>query len=144
MMKYTSRKYLFMYFFGFNYWPSIPTTWKKYQCLGLLHYGIGHEYRHFISPTKSLYGPVLEALRVSIVVQQVKLLLAMPASCIRVPIWVLAALLLIQFSAIVVGKAVDDDPSTWTPTTYMCDLDGVLDACLQPGPLQPCGEGTSG
>lgn len=53
-----------------------------------------------------------ESSRALIVVHWIKMQLLMPASHIRVPIWVLAALLVIQLPANTPGKAMNDGPST--------------------------------
>lgn len=54
--------------------------------------------------------------------QQVKLLLPMPASAIRLPVRVLAALLLGQLPANVPGQVAEDGPRTWVLATYWLEF----------------------
>lgn len=68
-----------------------------------------------------------------ITVQQVQLLLTMPTLQIAVLVQALAALLLIQLSANVPGKAVEEGrwPRYLTPVSYVGNPNGVPGSCLQ-------------
>lgn len=67
--------------------------------------------------------------RAGVVATWVKPLLATPAFCLRAPLGVLAALLLIQLPG-KAGKAMENAPSTWTPGTQAPALE-----LAQPWPL---------
>lgn len=58
---------------------------------------------------------------------QVKWLLLMPASLIRVPAQILAAPFPIQLPATAPEKAMDNGPSTWLPVNYLAHSDEAPD-----------------
>lgn len=47
---------------------------------------------------------------------------------------VLVAPLLIQFSALVPGKAMEDGPRAWSPATHRGELDEASDSWFRPSP----------